>query len=530
MYGEALKDMAAEFHATRAFSDDLCNQISSFEPFNPFRTAAYVETMKALGTEPWLLYETEQGRIICGCFGFVRSGRLNKLLEIPSVLPAGPGAVFWTGLLHFCRQERISQLNVESFASTIAKIPSLSGETGRRKRVEHVLSLQNTNVRSTMSTNHRRNVQKAEKAGVLVERATASEACSDHARLQDASMERRIALGEQVSADAQSSTSFAFLTHHAGELFRATLGTQVLSSILILRSARGAYYHSAGTSAEGMAIGASHFLIWRVTEILRGEGVELFNLGGADASNPGLERFKKGFSPQEIHLESASFYLASPLRRKVVSAVRALREDPLGLIRDLVGKAEDYCVYCCRPEEIAEPSLPSGVEFRKISDQELLEVAGQHSEMKIHQEKYEQFSINDAYGVFVDGVLAQVSWLVLAEHDRLSKERNVKLKTGEAEITHAVTLAKYRNRGLYTLGIQCLVRLCRREEVRRVYMITGTDNIASQKGIEKAGLPRAGKIWRIRYRHLGGKSFAIRGHRIIGLFSSLNSLVFSRSR
>ena len=504
--------MCSEFHATEELSDELCNQISSVEPLNPFRTFAYWQAMKELGARPALLYVSEQGRVTGGCFGLVRSGRMNTTMEIPSSPPASIDETFWSGLLNLCRKQRVSELIVESFASESVSIPSLPGEMNRRKRVEHVLDLRTA--RLSMATNHRRNIQKAEKTGVTVERTRAVEACLQHALLQDASMQRRIALGEKVSADAQTRTPAALLRHQAGELFRALLGEQVLSSILILRSPRAAYYHSAGTSAEGMAIGASHFLISQVIEVLRRENIELFNLGGADTSNPGLERFKKGFGSREVTLESASFYLSSPLRRKLAAAFHSLKDDPVGLFKDLAGRAEDYRVYSCRPVEIAEPVLPPEVEFRKITDPELLEVADKHPEMKIQREKYEQLSVNDAYGLFVDGVLAQVSWLVPAAHDRLSRERNVKLRDGESEITHAVTLTKFRNRGLYAHAIQCLMGICRTQGVSRVYMIAGSDNVASQKGIEKAGLRPAGRIWRLRYRHLGGRSFAIRGHRL----------------
>jgi hypothetical protein len=508
--------MAAEFYASSRFSRELCDQISSLEPLNPFRTLAYAESMKSLGMQPWLFYAAEQGRVISGCFGFMKSGRLDRSMEIHSVFPAGVEQQCWKDLESLCRRERVTVLSVGSYASASSEIPALSGETSRRKRVEHVLDLRSPDLRSTMSTNHRRNTQKAQKAGIVVERSTAAEACHAHVRLQDASMERRISLGQQVNADAQTRTPMALLEHRAGELFRATLGKQVLSSILILRSPRGAYYHSAGTCPEGMALGASHFLIWQVAETLRSEGVEQFNLGGADASNPGLERFKKGFGAQEIHLESAAFYLASPLRKKVNAAIQSFRSDPLGAIRDLLGRTDKYCVYFCSPQKFAGCPSPAGVAFRKISDSELLEAASRHVEMGMYKERYEKLSINDAYGVFVEGVLAHVSWLVPADHDRLNNERNVALRSDEAEITHAVTLDSYRNRGLYSYAIQCLVAICREKGIRRVYMITGNDNFASRKGIEKAGLRSAGRIWRVRYRHLGGRSFAIRGHRLLG--------------
>jgi len=520
--------MSAEFYATKDLRRDLCNEISALEPQNPFHTLAYADAMRALGAQPWLLYTAEHGCVLKGCLCFLRSGWLNRSLEIPSIPCFAPDDMFWKNLVSLSRQQRVSQLSLNSFASSATQIPTLPGEISRRPRIEYVLDLQKPDLWSGISTNHRRNIQKAQKAGILVERSITPEACHDHVRLQDVSMERRMSRGEEVRADAQIRTSVALLEHHSGELFRATCGDKTLSSILVLHATKGAYYHSAGTSPEGMASGASHFLIRQVAEILRGEGIEQFNLGGADASNLGLERFKRGFGAREIRLESVDFYLASPLRKKATAAIRSLRDDPLSLIHDLAGRVDKYRVYCCKPEDIGECAPPVGTEFRKITDQELLQAASQHTEMQMYKKKYEKFGINDAYGVYVDGSLAHVSWLVPADHDRLGKDRNVKLMPGEAEITHAATLGQYRNRGLYTYAIRCLVGICRQRKIRRVFMITGSDNLASQMGIEKAGLQPAGRIWHVKYRHLGGRSLVIRGHRLLGLFSSLQFLLPKR--
>jgi len=506
--------MAVEFHAIPGLTQDLCLELAALEPLNPFRSLGYANAMKATGMQPWLLCLKDENRLLGGCIGFMKVGRLNRSLDIPSVPPLPSDSPFWTSLLDFCRKNRITELGLNSFASQSSSIPSLPGELRRKPRVEYGLRLSQSDPLSRMSSNHRRNVQKAQKAGVLAEKSKSVEACRDHARLQNSSMERRMRRGEQVIADSQARTSAALLEHKSGELFRATCGGEILSSILVLRAAKGAYYHSAGTSTRGMAVGASHFLIRHVAETLQAEGIEFLNLGGADASNPGLERFKKGFGTEEIHLESGSFYLASPLRQKCNAAIRSLREDPMALIRDLAGRVEEYCVYCCKPEQIADIAGPSGVEFRKMTDEELLLAAEQHSEMSMYKEKYAKFRLNDAYGVYVDGDLAHVSWLVPAEHDRLNGERNVKLADGEAEITHAVTLSRYRNRGLYTYAIRRLVDVCGQQNIRRIYMITGSDNLASQRGIQKAGLRPAGRICRVKYRHLGGRSFAIRGHRL----------------
>lgn len=317
--------MPAQFHAILEIPGELCLEVAALDPCNPFRTIEYAKAISSLGTQPCLLFLKEDGRVIGGCIGFLRAGRIKRTLEIPSVPWILPAEIFWAGLSGFCRNQRVSELLVDSFASAKTEIPSFSRELGRRARVEHVLPLANPNFLSGMSSNHKRNAQKAQKAGVIVERTVDVAASLDHARLQDASMERRMERGEDVATDAQTRTPSALVKHGAAEFFRATRDGQVLSSILILRAARGAYYHSAGTSQEGMSVGASHFLIRHVAETLRSEGMEIFNLGGADASNSGLERFKTGFGAQPVHLQAAQFDVGTSLQRGLGAMVNFVR-------------------------------------------------------------------------------------------------------------------------------------------------------------------------------------------------------------
>jgi hypothetical protein len=318
--------MAAEFNASGEFTPEQCAEVAALDPYNPFYTLAYARAREAVDSKSWLLSVREDGRIAVGCLGFLKTGRLNRSLEIPSLPCATAADVFWKGLLGFCRQQRVSELVAHSFASSNVAIPKIPGETGRRTRVEYVLDLASPGLWSGMSSNHKRNAQKAQKAGILIERSTAIEHCQEHARLQDASMERRMVRGEQVKADAQVRTFIALIEQQAGEFFRATQEGKVLSSFLILRAERGGYYHSAGTSSEGMAKGASHLLIRQVAEILRGEGMERFNLGSAGADNPGLERFKTGFGSRAVQSEAAQFYFGSRLQRGLGAAVNMMRQ------------------------------------------------------------------------------------------------------------------------------------------------------------------------------------------------------------
>jgi lipid II:glycine glycyltransferase (peptidoglycan interpeptide bridge formation enzyme) len=185
-----------------------------------------------------------------------------------------------------------------------------------------VLDLERDDILEGASSQHRRNISRARKAGLSIMRAREAAACARHLELMDASLDRRANRGEEVNAGPQNARPMALLNSRAGELFHAMHGERILSSILVLQSSRGAYYESAGTSPEGMKIGASPFLICGVAAILKSEGVRVFNLGGATAENPGLVRFKAGFGTREVALEAASFCPKSTVEKNFHTAWR----------------------------------------------------------------------------------------------------------------------------------------------------------------------------------------------------------------
>ena len=133
--------MPAQFHAVRETTRELCSELAELDPCNPFHTFEYKEAMRAPSTQPWLFCLRENGRILAGCLAFLRKGRLNRSLEIPSVPCLPSGDHFWAGLVNFCRQARVSDLSVGSFASASAVIPALPGEKSRRMRVEYSVVL-----------------------------------------------------------------------------------------------------------------------------------------------------------------------------------------------------------------------------------------------------------------------------------------------------------------------------------------------------------------------------------------------------
>lgn len=305
-------------------STSQVDALAAFAPENPFVTEAYAEFRRICGDRVWA-FSLDEECPLSGCLGFERSGRLNRVLEVTSLPQLPDPATFWRGLLAFCRQRHISQLDVESFASRAAAIPMLPRESSRRERVEYVLDLFPTRPLS-LSSNNRRSLNRARANGLTLYRTRDFSSSAVHEELMRASMTRRAARGEAVDPVDGDTTTRRLLSSGAGELFQALdPHGQVMSSVLVLRSRQGAYYQSAGTSPAGMECGASPFLISSIVSALTSDGATQFNLGGAGADTPGLQRFKSGFGAREVRLEAASGCPSGAWRVSLANRARQLR-------------------------------------------------------------------------------------------------------------------------------------------------------------------------------------------------------------
>ncbi len=300
-------------------------ELSALLPANPFATPGFFDSRRQVGYSVWVLgLRGGAGDLGCGCGAFLRAGRLSRTLEIASLPPVGADSPFWEGLRGFCREQRVTVLQLDSFGSQAgAQIPDLGGRCERRSRREFLLDLGGDLV-ARLGSNHKRNVKKAQKAGLAVERTGSADAVGVHQSLMGKSMERRRSRGEDVRQVGPSLEDEALLRSDAGELFQAVRSGEVLSSVLVLRAPRGGYYHSAGTSPEGMEVGASHFLIHGIAGELKAAGCQVLNLGGADEESS-LERFKLGFGAAPLPLPAATFYVGPAWRRVASGAMDLLR-------------------------------------------------------------------------------------------------------------------------------------------------------------------------------------------------------------
>ena len=311
-----LVSAGARFEADLSPRDETLARAATSAPYSPFLTPAFAHAQRRTGKEIALLSLRADGDLRAYCLAGTKRGRLRTTVEVFSLPEGGDRPEFAEGLLRFCRSVSADLLDVGSLGSRTRGLPPLSGRISHQTRCEHIWSLRGKDLWSALSANHRRNITRARKGGVMVVAADGDSALATHLRLTDASLIRREQRGEDVRlGESQASGWGVLLETGAGCLYQARLGEEVLSSILVLKASDGAYYHSAGTSPDGMRLGASQLLIFDVATRLAAEGLSVFNLGGAEPANEGLYRFKIGFGTNAQELEAASYQVGSAVRR-----------------------------------------------------------------------------------------------------------------------------------------------------------------------------------------------------------------------
>lgn len=316
--------MTPSFFAGKA-DDFLLDLAAATDPDNPFLVAPYMRAQRALGLDTWLLGEEISGTLRSAALGVMKSGRIRRSLTINSLPPIRVDSPFWRGLEDFCDAHGITDLELSTRGTPESVVPPIRGELERIARTEFVLPLAGRDIYAHMSNHHRAHVKKARKNGLTIRESQSPEALDAHIALHMHSMRRRRARGEEVPLEFARAGQLAYLESGAGSLCQAVLHDEVVSSLMILRSATGAYFESGGSSSEGMHIGASHFLLFETAVALKRQGAETFFLGGARPGEEGLRAYKSGFGALPVDTESVISYVGGRLRRRVSAAVESIR-------------------------------------------------------------------------------------------------------------------------------------------------------------------------------------------------------------
>ena len=307
-------------------SDAELATLAANVPTNPFCCTRYAAARRAGGATVVLFHDTSACDGSSTTIGYLRGHAISRTLEITSAPALTTDCKFWDGVLDFCRRHHIAAVEIDSYGSRNVVLPAWSAPASLRERTEWILQLEHFEA-LTVASNHKRNINKARKIGVTTTFTTDPSATDDHVRLMAASMHRRAARGEVVPTVSARDTTYerALLASGAARIYQAWHGDDVLSSLMVLVCAGGAYYQSAGTSPEGMEIGASTLLVAEAIRDLAKDGKTVFNLGGAGPESEGLRRFKAGFGAEPVTLTACTYQIASPIHRTLRKAIRLIR-------------------------------------------------------------------------------------------------------------------------------------------------------------------------------------------------------------
>ena len=489
-------------------------------PQNPFLAPEWGEARRSRGDQViGYAVEGEEG-LVGGALGVLRPGFIRRGLEIesvPRIDDPTASEVFWIGLGAWCSTHGVTDLVANTFASGAgATIPPLPGEILRSPRWEFVLPLQGEELRGRLRKSHRNRVNRGAREGLSVSRSTLPDALEGHLEAVFGSRARRRDRGEDVGGATDPDYFQAFVDAGAGEYFQAVCPEgRVLSWILVLFAEEGAYTHSSGATPEGMERSAAHFLRFEMSERLRADGLSVLHMGGVSDPASGLAEYKRGFGGTTVKLEKVSCYLGSAVRKKASTLVDLVRNDPLEIPRTLSGRVEKSLVFVADVDSFPmAPALPENWSMRYMTIDEIRSLESRDDELSPYAARFREREFSDAWGVWIDGELAHVSWLIPHEHDALLPVRNLKLQPGEAEITHAITASRFRGRGIFPVVIGQLMDLARKQGLNKVYALTGVGNTSSQRAITKAGFSRGGDIYRRVFQYLPGSPYVTwRGHR-----------------
>jgi RimJ/RimL family protein N-acetyltransferase len=184
--------------------------------------------------------------------------------------------------------------------------------------------------------------------------------------------------------------------------------------------------------------------------------------------------------------------LGQTISRKIRTAKAIFRQSPAAFWKHLAGRWRYFLVFSARIDGIELPPGNTGMECRKLNDAELAAATQLDGLTKEQIAEFQDAGFNGAYGVCCNGKLAHISWIVTRQDER--EDTPVGLGDDEIEITYCVTLPEFRGRGLYPFAIRSLCSIAHGRGFKRVFMKTEESNLASQKGIQTAGLKPSGYI------------------------------------
>ena len=157
------------------------------------------------------------------------------------------------------------------------------------------------------------------------------------------------------------------------------------------------------------------------------------------------------------------------------------------------------------PQTDVQPRCP--LEIRRGSEQDIdLMVQMLNYLDEATARKRERYLFDNGGKVFLgfnEGNLVHIAWLFCLPGIR-EADHSVKIKQDEVYISSCDTHSEYQGKNIYPAVLQHIVKHAFTQNKRRCFISTSPRNLASIRGIEKAGFSFVGKM---RMFKLFGKSF-----------------------
>jgi RimJ/RimL family protein N-acetyltransferase len=447
------------------------------------------------------------GRLAAVALGIRTSSLRNRQLVFPSYprwLDSDPevSREFWQGLQDYWDKLNVAKFQLNSYEAP-ASLDWPFGEPLRvHERKEYYIDLSQDldALFKCFSSNHRRNVRKAERQDFVCDIDRSETAFERHLSVFSHTQARRSERGESA-AGINASLCRNVLASGDGFLMQLRHADEIVSSFLVLLTSKRAFYYSGGTTEQGMRMGASHYLMWLAIRELKARGATTLSLGGISGTDPeGLARYKLGFGATAVALSNVSHVTGRGFGDGALRRVRPIGKWTAAKLRALrnILRFKRWVLYSWTPRTAREISLPEGKEVRRlfVEDFKAMEAGGGRLADQARLYFFGR-GITSAYGLFVEGRLAHISWVYTAEEYAREPVEQLKLADKEAEITNCFTLEEFRGQGLYAFAIGCISKQLFEQGFERVYMKTEADNTASQKGILKAGLKSCGTSYHL---------------------------------
>lgn len=226
----------------------------------------------------------------------VRNSKLKVIIT-----PGGKSTDYWRNivvghpLLKLCEE-----VNFVSFPMDSSNIVDSGINPGHIQSENFILDTAPIK-HENLSSNTKRNITKAAKSCVICT-LPSDEAISKYIEMVNYSDARRATQGIKNAKHQHQIVKSAIKCGYS-RLYFTRCGETITSAVFIGVIYDRAYYLMGGTSPEGMAIGASPFLLLRVAEQLEKEGIKSLTLGLSNRES--LKKFKFGLGARSFVVQQS---------------------------------------------------------------------------------------------------------------------------------------------------------------------------------------------------------------------------------